>query len=77
MGNVGGKHIAQPTDGFDERRLMRISLYLPAQAHDQHVNRAVEHVRAFAVGQLKQPVTTQHPTGILRERQQQAVLALG
>jgi hypothetical protein len=29
------------------------------------------------VGQLKQPVTAQHPTGILRERQQQAVLALG
>ena len=56
---------------------MRVSLYFPAQAHDQHVNRAVEHVGAFAVGQLKQPFATQHTAGILRERQQQAVLALG
>jgi hypothetical protein len=47
------------------------------QTHDQHINRAVEHLGAFAVGQLKQLLAAQHPAGVLRQRQQQAVLALG
>ena len=55
---------------------MRVSLDLPAQAHDQHVNRTVEHLGTFAVGEFKQLLAAEYPAGILRERQQQAVLPL-
>lgn len=77
MGHIAGKHVTQPTNGFDQGGLVRVNLDLPAQAHDQHVDRAIEHVSTFAVGQLKQSIAAQHPTGILRKGQQQAVLALG
>ncbi|MNE78817.1 hypothetical protein D3C80_1752550 [compost metagenome] len=54
VGNVCGKDIAKPTDGFNQQRLMRIDLDFPSQTHDQHVDGAVKHFGAFAVGQLQQ-----------------------
>jgi|GEM_PF-2962920 len=77
MQHVGGKDIAQPTDGFNQQRLMGVNFNFASQAHDQHINGAIEHLRAFAVGQLQQLFTTQYPAGVLRSCQQQAVFALG
>ncbi len=55
---------------------MRIGLDFSPQAHDQHVNRAVEHLGTFAVGEFKELLAAQYPTGTLRERQQQAIFTL-
>ncbi len=77
MQHVGGKDIAQPADGFNQQRLMGVNFNFASQAHDQHINGAIEHLRAFAVGQLQQLFPAEYPTRVLRQRQQQSVLALG
>ena len=56
---------------------MRVGFYFTAQAHDQHIDCAVEHLGTFAVRQLEQLFPAEHPPGVLGERQQQTIFSLG
>lgn len=77
MDNVSGENVAQPAQGFNQGGLMRIDLNFTPQAHDQHIDRAVEYLHALIMGQRQQLFAVQNPAGVLRQRQQQSILPLG
>ncbi len=43
---------------------MRIDLNFTPQAHDQHIDRAVEYLHALIMGQRQQLFTVQNPAGV-------------
>src|SRR5438105_12363950 len=71
-----GEQIADAALGADELRLLRVRLDLAAQAQDQHVDRAVEHLGLEAARLLEQLVAGPDALRLAHEGFEEAVLGL-